>query len=291
MQFLSPSWQDYELIDCGGGQKLERFADVVLIRPEKNATWQPRLPSSAWSTMAHATFQQSGAHSGEWIRHKDFQEDWKIKIPLKSTELTLNLSLTKFKHVGVFPEQFPNWKFIHDQCAKNPGSKVLNLFAYTGGASVVARSAGAEITHVDSIKQVVSWARRNMEDSSLVDIRWIVDDALKFTQKEVRRANLYDGIIMDPPSFGRGPKGERWKVEEKIEELIRTASQILAPDGWLILNTYSGLDAGYCEKLTRRYFPKNNIECGPLVLTSSKGDKLYTGTLLRYGKCVGVSRE
>jgi 23S rRNA (cytosine1962-C5)-methyltransferase len=281
MQFLSPSWPDYELIDCGGGKKLERFGDIILVRPEVTATWQPRLPSAQWASMPHASFRQKGSRSGEWIVYKEVHDHWRITAPLSSTNIKLKLSLTKFKHVGLFPEQFFNWQFIEKQCAAKPGSKVLNLFAYTGGASVVAKAAGADVTHVDSIKQVVSWARMNMEENGLSDIRWIVDDALKFARKEQRRGNRYDGIIMDPPSYGHGPKGERWKVEQKIEELVKTTCDILEPNGWLILNTYSGLDEKYVRELVKKSLPNRKIESGPLVLQSTHGDKIYTGTLLR----------
>src|ERR1035437_4804309 len=229
MLLLSPEkFQDYELIDCGDFEKLERFGKYIAIRPEPQAVWSKKLSNGEWEKTAHVKFIQKGSNSGEWKKLKEMPDRWQISYQVKSQKskeegnsklsvLNFKLSLTSFKHVGIFPEQAVNWEYIFDsvQQIKTPLSlrrgaggeaegrpKFLNLFAYTGAASLAAKAAGADVTHLDSIKQVVTWARENMELSGLKDIRWIVEDALKFVKREVKRGNKYHGIILDPPAFG-----------------------------------------------------------------------------------------
>jgi 23S rRNA (cytosine1962-C5)-methyltransferase len=289
MQLLTPNnWPDYELIDCGDFEKLERFGEFITIRPEPQAVWARILPESEWKRMAHIRFVQKTSNSGEWTKLRKMPDQWKIKYKLPNNEeITLRLGLTAFKHVGVFPEQAVNWDYIVDCIGqlKTAKPKFLNLFAYTGGASLAACAAGAEVTHVDSIKQVVSWANENMQFSKLEDIRWVVEDAMKFVQREVRRENTYHGIILDPPAFGHGPKGEKWKLEENLAEMIRGVIQLLdKKECFLILNAYSlGLSSLVIENLLKGIAGKN-LHIGELYLHAKSDVKLPLGVFGRFIK-------
>ncbi|HEY6162605.1 MAG TPA: class I SAM-dependent methyltransferase, partial [Bacteroidia bacterium] len=231
MLLLTPaSFRDYELIDCGAFEKLERFGQYITIRPEPQAVWDKKLSSQEWEKRAHVKFIPRSSSSGEWKKLKQSPDRWNIKYEIgsqgagqqqaASNHLNFRLALTSFKHVGIFPEQAVNWEYIFSSIKKLnvERPKFLNLFAYTGGASLAAKAAGADVTHVDSIRQVVTWARENMELSSLTDIRWVVEDALKFVKREQKRGNKYNGIILDPPAYGHGPSGEKWKLEDNINE-------------------------------------------------------------------------
>ena len=266
----SPSdWRDYELIDSGCFEKLERFGKYFLIRPEPKALWSKDLPEREWIKMAHtkfttgAGFGKSGREdSGSWTQLNKMPEQWVIAYANAGLSFNLRLGLTAFKHVGVFPEQAPNWDFIYnetrnltdDKYGKRP--KVLNLFAYTGAASLAAKAAGADVTHLDSVKQVVSWAKANMDLSRLDNIRWVIEDALKFVKREAKRGNIYQGVIMDPPAYGHGPDGERWKLDELLFEMMVEVSKILAPeDSFLVLNLYSnGYSALLSETIVKSAF-------------------------------------
>jgi len=286
MELLYPKhWADYELLDCGDFEKLERFGKYITIRPEPQAVW-PKIYSNAdWEKQAHVKFIPRSSSSGDWKKLRQMPDQWTINYDLGSgadlKQLTFRLGLTSFKHVGVFPEQAVNWdkiySFLHD---KNK-PKFLNLFAYTGGASIAARAANADVTHVDSIKQVVTWANENMQKSNLDNIRWLVDDALKFVKKEIRRGNLYEGIILDPPAFGHGPSGEKWKLEDNIAEMMQSVLQILNPkQHLLILNAYSlGFSALVPENLLKPFALKNKSELkiGELYLPAKSGVKLPLG--------------
>jgi 23S rRNA (cytosine1962-C5)-methyltransferase len=208
-------------------------------------------------------------------------DQWTINYPLGNTQITLRLGLTSFKHVGVFPEQACNWDVIYNFLVDLEKPKFLNLFAYTGGASIAARAAGADVTHVDSIKQVVNWANENMQKSKLDNIRWMIDDALKFVKKEQRRGNLYQGIILDPPAFGHGPNGEKWKLEDNILEMIDSVLEIVDPkQHLLILNAYSlGFSALVPENLLQPFSAKHksNLSIGELYLNAKSGVKLPLG--------------
>ncbi|HSI90286.1 MAG TPA: class I SAM-dependent methyltransferase [Adhaeribacter sp.] len=222
--FLTVSdWPDYELIDSGNFEKLERFGDFVLARPEPQAIWDKALSEGEWKSQAQAIFkrEKGSAERGQWLLKKEMAEQWFINYKYKDLKLRFRLGLSGFKHVGLFPEQDANWKFIYDNCKAIPDAKVLNLFAYTGGASLAARGAGAHVTHVDSVKQVNFWARENMEASGLKDIRWIVEDAMTFVRREVKRGNKYNGLILDPPAYGRGPNGEKWQLEDELNEMLK----------------------------------------------------------------------
>jgi len=274
---FAKSWADYELIDAGGGKKLERWGKIITIRPEVQAYFRSEKTFKEWEQMAHWEFVSKGGQQGVWKPlKKNVPKTWQITCD----KLTFNLELTKFKHVGLFPEQVVNWRFIQDRL--NADSKFLNLFAYTGAASCAARYCGAETLHVDSVKQLVTWARNNMENSRLLNIKWVIEDALKFAVREQKRGNKYDGIIMDPPAWGLGAKGEKWKLEDKIDELLATAESLLSPQGFLIVNTYSPtLDLEMLSSLGEMYFPNRQVDVSELWMNTSTGKELYFGNMLR----------
>jgi 23S rRNA (cytosine1962-C5)-methyltransferase len=276
-RIYSEAWKDYELIDSGGGKKLERWGSIITIRPEVQAYFKSEKTFKEWDQIAHWEFVSKDGKSGKWKSlKKDSPTEWSIMF----NKLSFNLELTKFKHVGIFPEQRENWDFIRKNISAN--DKFLNLFAYTGAASCVARWAKADVVHVDSVKQLISWARKNMEESKLEDIKWVLEDALKFASREQKRGNKYKGIIMDPPAWGIGAKGEKWKLEEKLEELLTTASTIMERDGFLILNTYSPtVDLKLIQRLAKRIFPKKTTEVKELWMKTTTGKELLYGNLLR----------
>jgi 23S rRNA (cytosine1962-C5)-methyltransferase len=294
MQLLSPeNWKDYELLDSGNFEKLERFGQYITIRPEPQAVWVKQWSNSDWEKQAHVKFISKSSSQGEWKKLKQMPDQWKINYEcrIKNSELKniqFRLGLTSFKHVGVFPEQAANWDAITDFLSKQNKPKFLNLFAYTGGASLAARAAGADVTHVDSIKQVVSWANENMQLSGLDNIRWMVDDALKFVKKEVRRGNTYNGIILDPPAYGHGPNGEKWKLEDNITEMVDEVLKLLNPDKHLlILNAYSlGFSSIIIENLLRYYAKekRSELHTGELFLKAKSGVKLPLGVWGRLTK-------
>jgi 23S rRNA (cytosine1962-C5)-methyltransferase len=286
MEVLSPkNWSDYELIDCGDFEKLERFGKYITIRPEPQAVWPKIYSDSEWEKMAHVKFVPKSSSNGEWKKLKQMPDQWTIDYNLQGKEangkLVFRLGLTSFKHVGVFPEQAVNWDTIHAFLSKLNKPKFLNLFAYTGGASIAAKAAGADVTHVDSIKQVVTWANENMQKSNLDNIRWMVDDALKFVKKEIRRGNKYQGIILDPPAYGHGPTGEKWKLEDNIAEMMDSVLQITDDHKHLlILNAYSlGFSALVPENLLRPFSQKHKskLSVGELYLPAKSGIKLPLG--------------
>lgn len=296
MELLTPShWKDYELLDSGHYEKLERFGKYVLRRPEPQAVWRPAWSEKAWTEKADAWFKKEkgktgleGNEKGEWIVRRGMPGQWFLPYSYKDMKLTFRLGMTSFKHVGIFPEQASNWDFIYDTVRTLPGGspKVLNLFAYTGGASLAAKAGGADVTHVDSVKQVLHWSRENMEVSKLDNIRWVLEDALKFVKREARRGNLYQGIILDPPAYGRGPDGEKWVLEDSIAELMDACSQLLAErDSFGILNLYSmGFSSLIAENLTRDYFPgaKTENEYGELYVQDQEGRRLPLGIFSRF---------
>ncbi len=295
MKFLTPSdWTDYELLDCGDYEKLERVGKYILIRPESQAVWKRKLTEKEWLSAADVRFERSeqkvsyrlgGDENGGWHHFKKTPDNFIINYKYRTVELKLKAALTSFGHIGFFPEQAENWKFIVDYYAQKKAeeSKVLNIFAYTGGASLAARACGAQVTHVDAVKQTVNWANENMKLSGLDNIRWIVEDAVKFLRREVRRGILYNGIIMDPPAYGRGPSGERWVLEEGITELMELASKLLAPkNAFLILNLYSlGWSSMLAENLIDSNFIYNSKEIGEFYLQAKSGYKLSRGTFAR----------
>ena len=310
----SPLWKDYELIDSGNGEKLERFGPWVLRRPEPKALWDKTLSEDKWQRLTHTYFRPGAGFgkagkedSGTWDMIRKMDQQWYIAypgtLPAKAAasdgpSFRLRLGLTAFKHVGVFPEQAPNWEYIYkntrelvQKAQASSGAapqpvRVLNLFAYTGAASLAARAAGAEVTHLDSVRQVVTWARGNMESSGMDGIHWVVEDALKFARREARRGNVYQGIILDPPAYGHGPDGEKWKLDECLFDMLRQVSAILAPrDSFMVLNLYSnGFSATLGETVVREAFrlsPDMPLESGELVLSDRSGKVLPLSIFVR----------
>jgi 23S rRNA (cytosine1962-C5)-methyltransferase len=289
LSFTPNNFQDYELIDCGEFQKLERFGTQITIRPEPQAVWDRSISIADWEKQAHVKFVSKSSSSGEWKKLKpSAAEQWQIKYPIKSIDkmISLRLGLTSFKHVGVFPEQSVNWEYIAANINKFGAkpSKFLNLFAYTGGASLAACAAGAETTHLDSIKQVVTWANENQQLSGLKDIRWVLEDALKFVKREVKRGNKYNGIILDPPAYGHGPSGEKWKLEDQINEMMKEVIKLLdAKNHFLILNAYSlGFSSLILENLIHQNIETKNVEIGELYLKDKFAKNLPLGAFARF---------
>lgn len=291
LSFTPNGFSDYELIDCGNFQKLERFGNVITIRPEPQAVWDPSMNMSEWEKRAHVKFVPRSSSSGDWKKLKNAPDQWNISYQIgdsPTSKITLRLGLTSFKHVGVFPEQAVNWSYIYNSIKefKTPQPKFLNLFAYTGGASLAAKAAGADTTHLDSIKQVVTWAKENMELSGLNNIRWVVEDALKYAKREVKRGNKYNGIILDPPAYGHGPDGEKWKLEDNINEMMKNVLQLLnEEEHFLILNAYSlGFSSLILENMVKQNFKAQNLEVGELYLEDSFKKKLPLGAFARFKK-------
>lgn len=246
---LSDNWKDYELIDTSDGERLERWGDIVLIRPDPQIIWSTGKENPLWFN-AHARYHRSKKGGGSWEQYRKVPERWTIGY----NGLTFNIKPMGFKHTGVFPEQAVNWDFARRKIKnENRKLKILNLFGYTGCATLACMQAGAEVCHVDASKGMVQWARENARSSSLAElpVRWLVDDCLKFVQREIRRGNRYDGIIMDPPSYGRGPGGEVWKLEEQLFALVSLCRQVLVSDPvFFILNSYTtGLSPAVMEYL------------------------------------------
>jgi 23S rRNA (cytosine1962-C5)-methyltransferase len=269
------------LIDSGNYKKLERFGSFILSRPEPQAVWDTSLSENEWNRLSSADFRKEAGNpeKGEWVLKKGMKEQWYMPYqPTNRFNLNFRLGLTSFKHVGIFPEQAANWDYIYKKVQLLGNSpKVLNLFAYTGGASLAAKAAGADVSHVDSVKQVITWGRENMEASELKDIRWVVEDAMKYVQREVRRGNKYQGIILDPPAYGRGPNGEKWIIEDQLNEMLKACRDLLDSENhFFILNLYSiGFSALIVDTLIKNIFGKmKNIEIGELYLEDQAGKKL-----------------
>ena len=243
--WLADQWNDYEVIDCSKGEKLERWGDYLLVRPDPQVIWDTPKKEKGWRKM-NGHYHRSSKGGGEW-EFFQLPKEWTIQYSLPiNKKLTFHLKPFSFKHTGLFPEQAANWNWfsqlIADAVSKGRQVKVLNLFAYTGGATLAAAAAGASVTHVDASKGMVTWAKENAAASHLEDapVRWLVDDCVKFVEREIRRGNKYDGIIMDPPSYGRGPKGEIWKIEESIYPFVELAAQLLSDDAlFFLINSYT----------------------------------------------------
>lgn len=246
--FIADNWKDYEVIDTSNGEKLERWGDYILVRPDPQVIWDTPKTLKGWKKM-NGHYHRSSKGGGEW-EFFDLPQQWQITYnsPSFQKPLIFNLKPFSFKHTGLFPEQAANWDWFGKKIVnakKNSPErqiKVLNLFAYTGGATLACSAAGASVTHVDASKGMVTWAKENAASSGLSDapIRWIVDDCVKFVQREIRRGNHYDAVIMDPPSYGRGPKGEIWKIEEAIHPLVKLCSQLLSDEPlFFLINSYT----------------------------------------------------
>jgi 23S rRNA (cytosine1962-C5)-methyltransferase len=274
-------WQDYELIDSGENMKLERYGEVIVARPETQALWKKTKPELWKNVQAEFRF---GDKKGAWNVRKELPEPWKVtRGPLSFTA-----RLTSFKHTGIFPEQEPNWVWIKDQVKKLGNPSVLNLFGYTGIATLAAAHPGAKVTHVDASKQSITWARENAELTGIEKdrIRWILDDALAFVKREARRGASYEGIILDPPAFGRGAKGEVWKIEEDLRPLLEVLKTVFsnAPSSFFILNGYA---AGYAPRsfaqCVEGVFGEVQGESGELHLKESGSDRIVpAGIYVRF---------
>lgn len=235
--WIADNWKDYEVLATSGGEKLERWGDYILVRPDPQVIWDTPHTHAGWKRK-NGHYHRSNKGGGEW-EFFNLPDEWLIQYK----DLTFNLKPFKFKHTGLFPEQAVNWDWFSSIIKESDRPlKILNLFAYTGGATLAAAKAGASVTHVDASKGMVQWAKENAVASGLGDapIRWLVDDCVKFVEREIRRGNHYDGIIMDPPSYGRGPKGEIWKIEESIFPFIELTTQLLTEDSkFLLINSYT----------------------------------------------------
>lgn len=241
--WIADKWKDYEVIDTSGGEKLERWGDYILVRPDPQVIWDSGRSDPGWRRY-NGHYHRSKSGGGEW-EFRSLPEEWQISY----RDLKFNLKPFSFKHTGLFPEQAVNWDWCAEKITKRLQDKnrsnevkILNLFAYTGGATVSALSAGAHVTHVDASKGMTGWAKENAVSSGVADrpVRWLVDDCVKFVEREIRRGNRYDGIIMDPPSYGRGPKGEMWKIEENVYPFIELTSTLLSDDPlFFLINSYT----------------------------------------------------
>ena len=248
---LANNWKDYEILDMANGEKLERWGNVILIRPDPQIIWNKKEHEEKWKT-ANAIYNRSKTGGGSWQYKKKMPSEWKIKYK----DLTFNIKPMGFKHTGLFPEQAVNWDWMMEKIkSAKRDIKVLNLFAYTGGATVACLSAGASVCHVDSSKGMVSWAKENVNSSGLKDrpVRYIVDDVVKFVNREIRRGNKYDAIIMDPPSYGRGAKGEVWRFEDDITDLVELCTKVLSKNPlFFLINSYTtGISAKVLENILR----------------------------------------
>ena len=264
---IANNWKDYEILDMANGEKLERWGNVTLIRPDPQIIWKNKTFPEKWNK-ADARYNRSSSGGGGWKYNKKIPEDWQIKYK----DLTFNVKPMGFKHTGLFPEQAVNWDWMIAKIrdAKRP-IKVLNLFAYTGGATVACSYAGASVCHVDSSKGMTTWAKENIVSSGLKDkpVRFIVDDVVKFVNREIRRGNVYDGIIMDPPSYGRGTNGEVWKFEENISDLVELCSKVLSENPlFFLINSYTtGISSTVLENILRlNIHKKGNFSNGEIGL-------------------------
>ena len=284
--FITQKWQDYEVIDAGDGYKLERWKDIILQRPDPQAIWAKADPE-LWKN-CDAVYERSNSGGGSWTFNKKLPERWTVCY----NDIQFFVRPTGFKHTGLFPEQAANWDFMIDEVKNSQNRpKILNLFAYTGGASVALAKAGAHVTHVDAAKGMVQWAKENvsLNDIPSDSMRYIVEDVKKFVLREIRRGNTYDGIIMDPPSYGRGPGGEVWKLEDELQELVSLCAQLLSSNAiFFLLNGYT---TGFSQSvlgniLLREIVAKHggSVKADELCLPITAGGMLPCGTSARWTK-------
>ena len=274
---IANNWKDYEILDMANGEKLERWGNVILVRPDPQIVWKDKSFPNKWKNV-NARYKRSKTGGGNWEYNSNIPKAWQIKYK----NLTFNIKPMGFKHTGLFPEQAFNWDWMMEKIKKEKREiKLLNLFAYTGGASVACLSAGASVCHVDSSKGMVAWAKENVNSSKLSDkpIRYIVDDVFKFVNREIRRENVYDAIIMDPPSYGRGAKGEVWHFEENIEELVKLCTKVLSNNPlFFLINSYTtGISSTVLANILnfnidKKY--KGKISCGEIGLPMTNSNIL-----------------
>ena len=275
-------WPEYELIDCGRGRKLEKFGEIILIRPEVSATGKPHLSDSQWHDMANAEFVETGKNTGKWNIFTSVPDTWKMHYETAEINLNAELSLTTSKHIGIFPEQIINWQFIEREHKHFGNDSFLNLFGYTGLSTVTASHFFEKATHIDSIKKVVEWTRRNAENSGRTNVRLITEDAQKFVEREIKRGNKYDGIILDPPAIGNGAKNEKWIFSEMIENLLANVNLIAKENSFIIMNLYShSIYEMNVSELLCNSFPHHNIEmCEEVYGISRFGGKISHGVFV-----------
>lgn len=298
--WIADKWKDYEVLDTSSGEKCERWGDYILVRPDPQVIWNTPHGIKEWK-QKNGHYHRSNKGGGEWEfinLPKEWQISYNLPINIEDSRLTFNLKPFSFKHTGLFPEQAVNWNWfssiINKKKEENPNKeiKILNLFAYTGGATLSAAKAGAFVTHVDASKGMVNWAKENALSSNIPGdrIRWLVDDCVKFVEREIRRGNKYDGIIMDPPSYGRGPKGEIWKIEESIFPFVELSSQLLSDDPlFFLINSYTtGLQPAVLSYMINTVVTKKHggkVEAEEIGLpVSSNGLVLPCGASGRWSK-------
>ena len=282
--WIADEWKDYECIDTANGEKLERWGNIVLCRPDPQVIWDKKADPELWKK-ADAHYHRSTSGGGKWEYRKSIPEQWTISYK----NLKFNIKPMGFKHTGLFPEQAVNWDFMMNKISSRKGVKVLNLFAYTGGATVACAKAGASVTHVDASKGMVQWAKENAKSSGLQDapIRYLVDDCMKFVEREIRRGNKYDAILMDPPSYGRGPGGEVWKIEDSICQFVRRCSLLLSDNPlFFIINSYTtGLSPSVLINLMKMCLPEGEITSNEIGLSITTSDMvLPCGATCRWEK-------
>ncbi len=271
---IARDWKDYEILDMANGEKLEVWKNVCLIRPDPQIIWQDKTYPELWKT-AHARYHRSNSGGGGWEMEKKIPQNWRVHYK----ELTFNIKPMGFKHTGLFPEQAVNWDWMIQKIKQeNRPIKVLNLFAYTGGATVACLSAGASVCHVDSSKGMTDWAKENVKSSGLSDkpVRFLIDDVVKFVQREIRRGNQYDAIIMDPPSYGRGKNGEVWQFENQIANLVELCEKVLSDNPlFFLINSYTtGISSKVLENILRLKLKRNKgkITSGEVGLPMKNSD-------------------
>ena len=278
---IADKWKDYECIDTSEGEKLERWGNIILCRPDPQVIWDHRAAPEKWNS-ANARYKRSSSGGGEWSYRSKLPESWQVSYG----DLTFNIKPMGFKHTGLFPEQAVNWDWMRERLrSRKKGAKVLNLFAYTGGASVACAAEGASVTHVDASKGMVAWAKDNAAASGVDGIRFFVDDCIKLVEREIRRGNKYDGIIMDPPSYGRGPGGEVWKLEDSLFAFVARTAQLLSDEPlFFVLNSYTtGLQPGVLKNIMSLTLPKGNITADEIGLPiTASGLILPCGATGRY---------
>lgn len=286
-ELVTDGWEDYRLLDCGNGYRLERFGNYLLKRPDPQIIWNPSLPEGAWEK-ADAVFEKTSGDKGTW--NTDMPQKWEMAYK----NIRFYAKLTPFKHTGIFPEQSVHWDWIESIIATEKREiNILNLFGYTGIASLVAAKAGARVTHVDASYPTIGWGRENQKLSGLEDlpIRWIEDDVIKFVKREIKRGAKYDAIIMDPPTFGHGPKGERWEFADMFPELMKLCHQVLSDNPvFFLVNAYAiSASSIMLQNVFSDYFSKREgtIEAGELILESSTKRPLSTGIYARWSKIRG----
>lgn len=271
---IPDGWNDYELIDSGDGMKLERFSTYIVARPDPRAVWKPQKSSSVWNT-AHAQYIRSTKTEGHWQIKSPPPSPWLIRY----RDMIFQLEPTAFKHIGIFPEQAVNWVWLENIVRKQP-LNILNLFAYTGAATITSARAGARVTHLDSVKSAITWAHENARINNVTEkqIRWIEDDAMKFVLREAKRGNMYDGIMLDPPRFGRGTKGEVWKLLDDLPQLLDACASILSPQPrFLLVNAYTAdISAVALGQLVSSVLSNRGglVTSGELALKESESDRL-----------------